>query len=41
MARYTLDTRIGTYVIRGKTPALDERIVSVPAEIRLRCSSLL
>jgi tRNA(fMet)-specific endonuclease VapC len=29
MARYMLDTDIATYVIRGKMPALDERIASV------------
>jgi tRNA(fMet)-specific endonuclease VapC len=32
MARYMLDTDIATYVIRGKMPALDERIASVAAE---------
>ena len=29
MARYMLDTDTATYVIRGKMPALDERIASV------------
>ncbi len=29
MARYMLDTDIATYVIRGKTPALDKRIAAV------------
>ena len=31
MARYMLDTDIATYVIRGKMPALDQRIASVAA----------
>jgi tRNA(fMet)-specific endonuclease VapC len=32
MARYMLDTDTATYIIRGKMPALDERIASVASE---------
>ena len=32
MARYLLDTDIATYLIRGQTPVLDERIAAVAPE---------